>query len=221
MPRPRSLSQRNVAAAALAVIDRDGLAALTMRSVAAELGLATMGLYRYVSGRGQLEELVVDHVLSGVDSQVPPRGSWQGKVTTLAERMRGAVVAHPNVVPLIVANRATSAAARRWAEATLEVLAGAGFGGTSRVIALRSLLSFLIGSMQLEHGGSLAGPGTAALAGLPPEEYPLLAETARRARRVSPDDEFRLGLAILLCGLTTQCPQGNPDPQAPPSKGSG
>jgi hypothetical protein len=49
MPRPRSLSHDRIAAAALAVIDRRGLAALSMRTVAAELGMGTMSLYRYVT----------------------------------------------------------------------------------------------------------------------------------------------------------------------------
>ncbi|HET9141519.1 TetR/AcrR family transcriptional regulator C-terminal domain-containing protein [Actinophytocola sp.] len=201
MPRPRSLSQADVAVAALAVIDRDGLAALTMRSVAGELGLATMGLYRYVLGREQLEQLVADHVLAAVDTRVPARGGWPARVSTLAARLRAAVATHPEVVPLIVTHRATCPAARRWAEATLEVLAAAGFAGMARVIALRALLSYLIGSLQLDDRGSLTGPGTAALAALPAGEYPLLAETARLGQRVSPDEEFRRGLIVLLRGL--------------------
>ncbi|MFD1051394.1 TetR/AcrR family transcriptional regulator, partial [Kibdelosporangium lantanae] len=82
MPRPRSLDLADVATAALAVIDRDGLTGFAMRAVAVELGMGTMSLYRYVSDRAQLEALVVDQVLAGVD-MTPPRGTWQRQLTAL------------------------------------------------------------------------------------------------------------------------------------------
>ncbi|GGK96685.1 TetR family transcriptional regulator [Sphaerisporangium melleum] len=202
MPRPRSLSHDDLAAAALAVIDRDGLAALSMRAVAVELGMGTMSLYRYVSDREQLEGLVVERVLAGVDVSPPP-GSWTDQVTALVERVRAAVRVHPEVVPLTMTHRHTSAALLRWTEAILGVLAGAGFTGRRRVLALRALLGHLVGSLQLEHLGPLSGAGTGIMAGLPREEFPLLAETAREAREVPPGEEFGQGLAVLLAGLRT------------------
>ena len=71
MPRPRSLTPDQIAAAALAVIDRDGLDALSMRTVARQLGIGAMSLYRYVTDRDQLEDLVVDLVLGAVDISLP------------------------------------------------------------------------------------------------------------------------------------------------------
>src|ERR1700690_3860275 len=108
MPRPRSLTDTDVATAALAVIDRDGLAAFTMRAVAAELNVATMSLYRYVRDREHLEELVVDLLLSQVDTTLPRRGAWTRQVTTLVERVRDTVRAHPQVVPFALAHRLSS-----------------------------------------------------------------------------------------------------------------
>lgn len=201
MPRPKSLTREAVAAAALVVIDRDGLAALSMRAVAAELGMATMSLYRYVADRAELEELVVDLVLAGIDLAPPRRAGWAGQVAALVERARAAIAAHPQVVPLTMAHRHTSANLLRWTEAVLGVLAAAGFTGPRRVVALRCLVAHLVGSLQLEHLGPLSGPGTAAMARLPAEEFPLLAETARHATRVPADEEFRRGLAAVLRGL--------------------
>ncbi|GHJ12712.1 MULTISPECIES: TetR/AcrR family transcriptional regulator [unclassified Micromonospora] len=60
-----------LADAALAVLDRDGLAGLTMRAVGAQLGTSTMGLYRYVADRDELESLVVERVLDRVDTRPP------------------------------------------------------------------------------------------------------------------------------------------------------
>jgi AcrR family transcriptional regulator len=206
MARPRSLTRAGIARAALAGIDRDGLAALSMRAVAAELGMGTMSLYRYVEDREQLERLVVDLVLSDLDLALPVRAPWSERVTLLVERLRTAVGAHPSVVPLLVGYRHVSPSSFRWAEAVLGVLTDAGFAGERRVIAFRGLLSYVIGSLQYQQLGSLSGPGTAALAELPDAEYPLLAETARHARHITPDEEFDRGLAIVLRGISTLPP---------------
>lgn len=201
MPRPRSLTPAQLAAAALAVVDRDGLAGLTMRAVGKELGTSTMALYRYVADREELEGLVVELVLDGVDSTPPAELSWPERLRVLVERVRAAIGAHPAVVPLFPAHRHRSPGVLRWSEAVLGVLTEAGFDGTRRVIALRGLLSYVIGAIQLEHLGPLSGSGTLTMAQLPRTEFPLMAETAQAARQVGPDEEFGGGLDVLLRGL--------------------
>lgn len=200
MPRPRSLTEDKVATAALAVIDREGLTALTMRSVAQELRMGTMSLYRYVSDRERLERLVVELVLSGVDFTVPALPTWQERIAVIGERIRIAVAAHPAVVPLLLIHRHVSPGVRRSGEALLGILAEAGFSGERRVIAFRALLSYLVGALQAEELGPLDGAGTRALAELG-ATYPHLAETARYARSVPPQREFAEGLAVLLRGI--------------------
>ncbi|MET9579861.1 TetR/AcrR family transcriptional regulator C-terminal domain-containing protein [Streptomyces massasporeus] len=202
MPRPRSLSHTQLASAALAVIDRDGLAGLSMRSVAKELGMSTMALYRYVDDREELEGLVVDLVLETVDTEAPgPGGHWHERIEVLVRRLRDAMAAHPEIVPLTVAHRHRSLAGLRWSESVLGVLTEAGFDGAQRVVALRGLLGYVIGAIQLEHLGPLSGEGTVAISELPPGAFPYMTETARHARKVSPDREFLGGLALLLRGL--------------------
>ena len=200
MPRPRSLTTHQIAAAALAVIDRDGLDVLSMRAVARQLGIGAMTLYRYVSDRDQLEEMVVDLVLGAVDIS-PPRGSAGRKLAVLADRVRVAVSEHPAVVPLLLIHRHRALSSLRWGEAVLTVLAGDGFTGKRRVIAFRAVLGYVFGALQVEHFSPLSGMGTRALAALSAEEFPVLSETAARARTVAPEDEFRQGFAILLRGL--------------------
>ena len=200
MPRPRSLTTHQIAAAALAVIDRDGLDVLSMRAVARQLGIGAMTLYRYVSDRDQLEEMVVDLVLGAVDISLP-RGSAGRKLAVLADRVRVAVSEHPAVVPLVLIHRHRALSSLRWGEAVLTVLADAGFSGTKRVIAFRAVLGQVFGALQLQHFSPLSGTGTGVLAELPAEEFSVLSETAARARTVAPEDEFRQGFAILLRGL--------------------
>jgi AcrR family transcriptional regulator len=201
MPRPRSLTSADIAAAALQVIDRDGLAALSMRTAATELGVGTMSLYRYIKDREALERLVVDQVLAAVDIELAPRTSWNRQITQLAERMRNAIGVHPSIVPLLMLHRHASQEVKRCAEAFLRALTEGEFAGEQRVIALRTLVSYLSGALQAQHLGPLDGPGTNAMAELPGDEYPLLSEAARVAKRVGPNKEFRSGIAIVLQGL--------------------
>jgi len=202
MPRPRSLTTHQLASAALAVIDRDGLTALSMRAVAQELGMSTMGLYRYVQDREDLERLVVERVLSEVDTDLPDSGaSWRDQVEVMARRLRDTVGAHPEVIPLTVVHRHHSPAGLRWSETVLAILTTAGMIGERRVIALRALLGYLIGAIQLEHLGPLSGAGTTAITQLPPTDFPLMTATARTAQDMDADREFLGGLRLLLDGL--------------------
>ncbi|KAA8887801.1 TetR/AcrR family transcriptional regulator [Nocardia colli] len=201
MPRPRSLTKSDLGVAALAVIDRDGLPALTMRAVAKELHMATMALYRYVADREELEVLVVDEVLAGIDVSTPADAHWRDRLAILLERMRAAISAHPATVPLVPRHRKSAIGTRRWMEAMLSVLDAGGFAGPDRVIAQRTLVAFLLGSLENQHYASINAPATTAIAQLSPEEYPMLTQTAAQARKMSVDEEFRGGLRIVLRGL--------------------
>lgn len=201
MPRPKSLELEDVARAALAVLDREGLSALTMRNVAVELGVGTMSLYRYVRDREHLECLIVEEVLAAVDSETSARLGAAQRIHQLCERARAAVAKHPAVVPLLLVHRQQSRQSMRWGEALLTVLSEAGFNGKRRVIAFRSLLSYVIGAISVEQLGPLDGAGTRAIAELPTTEYPRLTETARHAGRIDRESEFRQGLVLLLRGL--------------------
>lgn len=192
MPRPKSLTTIALATAALAVVDRDGLAALSMRAVAAELGVGTMSLYRYVADRDELEVLAAELVLSEVDVSPPRHALWDKQIAVLVERLRAAVGRRPAVVPLVTAHRHRCPSALRWSESVLGVLSRAGFTGAERAVALRALLGYVVGAVELEH----RGPAAEADA-----EFPLLAETSRTAREIGPDDAFRRGLAVVLRGL--------------------
>lgn len=204
MPRPRSLEPTALAAAALAVIDRDGLERLTMRAVATELRMSTMGLYRYVQDRAQLEILVVDLVMAGIDTSRPAGGGWQQQVAAMVRRVRDTLAGHPQVIPLTLRQRHRSVGILRWSETVLAILTDAGLTGPRRVVGLRALLSYVVGALQLEYLGPLSGPGTEAIAALPAEDFALMTQTARQARDVDPDAEFDGGLALLLHGIEAQ-----------------
>lgn len=200
MPRPRSLTDEQLVAAALSVIDRDGLPGLTMRAVARELAIATMGLYRYVADRQALEVLVVDHIFRTVDLTLPAV-NWADRMRILMERLRVAVAAHPAVVPLVLRHRQAAPGSLLLIETMLALLTDGGHTGTDRVVAQRTLIGYLLGFLQNEHYAALSGAGTVTMSELPPGQYPHLSGTAADARTLPPAEEFRRGLDIVLRGL--------------------
>jgi len=208
MPKPRSLTPISLAKAALAVIEREGADGLSMRAVANELGMGTMSLYRYVQSREQLEALVVDLVLDpaqgGPDLDVGRRGSWIEQAIELAARAHAVAAAHPAVTSLLLAHRHASIHSLRWGEALLGVLAAAGFAGERRAVAFRAIVAYVFGAVQLQRLGPLGGKGTATIAALSPDDFPLLAETARSARKIAPDAEFLSGLRLVLRGVAAK-----------------
>ncbi|MGO4423267.1 TetR/AcrR family transcriptional regulator C-terminal domain-containing protein, partial [Streptomyces sp. MCAF7] len=155
-----------------------------------------------VDERDELERLVVEFVLGAVDTEPPPpEAPWGERIEVMVRRLRDTLSAHPAVVPLTVAHRHRSPGVLRWSETVLAILIEAGFAGERRVIALRSLLAYVIGALQLAHLGPLSGDGTVAISALRPTEFPHMAETAREARNVDADQEFFGGLAALIRGL--------------------
>lgn len=206
MARPRTLTHDQIAAAALALVDRDGIAALSMRTVAQQLGTGTMSLYRYVSGREDIEKLVVERVLGAVKTVVPGTAPWRERITLLSDRIRDAVGMHSGVVSLVMTHRHASQAVKRCTEAFLRALTDAGFSGKPRVIALRTLVAFLNGTLVSQHHGPLPGAGTRILARMKDPEFPLMAETARDAQRVTSWEEFRKGLTAVLDGIEAMLP---------------
>ena len=172
-----------------------------MRTVARQLNMATMSIYRYVTSREQLEELIVEALFSELDIAAPRGGSWRRRIATLVERVRDALRAHPQVVPLALPHRLTFARGLRFSETVLSILADAGLTIQERDVANRSLMIYVIGSLQFEHFGPLSGTGTATVASLNASEYPFLAQSAGQTHRLTRDEEFGRGLDVVLDGL--------------------
>src|ERR1700761_980463 len=76
----------DIAAAALAIVDESGLAALSMRSLATALGTGPMTMYNYVAGKEGLEELVLAAVVADVAVPAPTK-NWQSDVHAIATEM--------------------------------------------------------------------------------------------------------------------------------------
>ena len=169
LPGPGSLNRDRIIEAAIDFIDEYNLTALTMRRLGRELGVEAMSLYRYVNGREDLLEGIVDSMVShlhlGPDAeQLGPSNGWQSYLQWLAHHVRALAREHPNVFPLIATGHPAAPWLRpplrslRVVEDFLTMLISRGFSDERAVGAYRSFSSFLLGHLLLE--ASLLGAQT-------------------------------------------------------------
>ena len=164
------LSKDRIVEAAIGFIDRYGLPGLTMRRLGNELGVEAMALYRYVPGKEELLDAVVETLIEGMrrDDDVldTPRDGWQDFLVRLAHGVRRVALEHPKVFPL-VASRPPEAPWLRpplrslaWVEVFLAGLLDEGFTEEAAVASYRAYTSVLLGHLLLEvsnHGADV-GP---------------------------------------------------------------
>jgi AcrR family transcriptional regulator len=205
MPRPRSplLSRPLIVEAALALIDAEGLAALSTRRLARTLAVSGPSLYNHFPTKDDLLEAVADSVIARVDlsglaefelGEIP----WPQALSGWARSYHAALTAHPNLVPIAGHGPGRRPSALRMADTVYGALVAAGWPPreATRIGALMRF--FVIGSAL----GSFA-------AGFVPDpsvytaDYPHLQEAHLLAEHRQSVDEgaFEFGLAALIAGL--------------------
>lgn len=129
MPRPSTpiLSRDRIRAAALGIIDRDGLPGLSMRRLAAELGVQAPSLYSHFPTKDALLDDVCDQLMTAVDVSGFEAADWQTGIRTWARSYRAALAAHPNIVPFLAGGPARRESALRVADAVHGGLVRAGW----------------------------------------------------------------------------------------------
>ncbi len=215
----RGLDRDVVVQGALRAIDRHGAQGLTMRGLGQELGVEAMSLYRYVTGREDVLEAVVAHLLDGITDGLDEQlsSSWQGYLQNLAHTMRELALQHPRAFPLV----ATRHPAAPWlrpplrsievVEHFLRTLRDFGFSDDQTVAVYRSFSSFLLGHLLLEatlHGAETSPveePLDEGGADVPNRdekiELPADSEVRRLRSKLSEDhgeEEFEISLETLL-----------------------
>jgi TetR/AcrR family tetracycline transcriptional repressor len=165
------LSRDRIITTAIDFIDRRGLAALTMRRLGNELDVEAMSLYRYVNGREDLLEGIVDRMVAELhlrsdDALLTATEGWQAYLQWLAHGVRSLARDHPKVFPLIATRHPAAPWLRpplrslRVVEDFLSTLISRGFDDARAVEAYRAFSSFLLGHLLLEASllGAQTGP---------------------------------------------------------------
>ncbi len=117
-------SRAAIAAAGVALADDGGLAAVSMRRVAAAIGTGAASLYRYVQNRDELLELMADAVHRELDLSRPPSGDWRADLVVLAREMREVYRRHPWLLDVAPGRVALGPHAVEYLEHALGLLAG-------------------------------------------------------------------------------------------------
>ena len=208
--RPR-LTRDRVVAEALALIAEDGIQALTMRSLAARLGVVPGAVYHHVRNKQQLQDLILDNVLAEVDVHLDHALGWTDQLKALAHRLRQVLEAHPGVAGILKTRDPLGPHSLALAEAFLDPLEAAGFCDRDAGLAFFLLVDYTIGFAVSSTSTSVneqrvRDPATRAqlhqfFRSLPPDQFPVLVALGEHIWIDNRDERFTAGLHVLVDGL--------------------
>ncbi|MEU5975307.1 TetR/AcrR family transcriptional regulator [Streptomyces sp. NPDC047315] len=207
MARPRKplLSRDRIVAAASALVDAEGLEAVSTRRLAAELGVSGPSLYNHFRTKDDILEAVADAVSAQVDLEMfdPADGrDWRTALHDWAVSYRAALKAHPNIVPVFARGPGRRPAGLRIADAVFGAMVRAGWppAEATRIGAL--MRYFITGSALASFAGGFVDDESA----YDPADYPHLGRAHLLAEHRQQVDEgaFDTGLRAIITGLTSE-----------------
>ena len=189
------LSREAIARAALAVVDARGAEALTVRSLAAELGVGAATLYRHVAGRDEVVRDLVGLLLDEVDTSEHAGERWDDTIRRIGRSLRAMALRHPRAFTLVAAASVDEWPVREYAAAVMALHAPHGIPDEVFARLWSTVDAFLTGFLLLATAALVqAGEPT------PPGSAPLTRPSTVSA------ESFEYGLDVMLTGLRTTDP---------------
>ncbi|MGX1885538.1 TetR/AcrR family transcriptional regulator [Streptomyces sp. NPDC055287] len=213
-PKP-GLTLDRIVAAAVAIADAEGIDAVSMRRLSTDLGTGTMSLYRYVPGKAELLDLMLDRVqgepLDSVGTQEPV--DWRAAVESMAGTHLDLLRRHPWLLKINQARTVLGPSAVRGLEVSLFGLKGMGLRDQELISTIIAVQSFVIGIARMEaeadeaaketglsHEDFWAGQMPFLEGAMASGEFPLLAALDEDAFATD-FDHFAFGLRRLIAGF--------------------
>jgi AcrR family transcriptional regulator len=188
------LAPDRIAAAALALGDREGQQAMSMRRIAADLGCDPMAIYRHFPNREALLDAVADLALADVDDPGPGPG-WSSRIATILTGVREAALRHPGIAAHVAARPPLGANGARLGAGIYEALAAAGLPPTGVVFAAQALIAYVAAALAMAVNAGTRDARwhqvTRSMDGLPGDVMPA----------VGSEEQFGYGLRLLLNGI--------------------
>ena len=207
------LSRARIISAAVDLIEREGVEAVSMRRIAALLDCGVMSLYNHVPSKAALLDDVAERVISGIEFTAMPGASWEEQVRAQARAFRAIARKYPRSTMLVVSRPTASLTGLRPIENALATLREAGCGGSEAVLIVRAFIAFIMGSLLREVGvtpglreDERGGEAIMAAAAPDPAEFPQVTSLATELSRRDPDGDFEFGLDLLVHAIAALLP---------------
>ncbi len=206
-----ALDRDRVVGAALGLVDREGVAALSLRRLAAELGVTPMAVYWHVRDKAELLDLIGERLFEMVE--VPPAaGGWRAQLRAIHRAMLVPLLEHPDAVGLMVGRARFGPAGIALFERILSVLLGAGLAPGAALAAYQSLYLFQLGFAATAHRSpafrAVQVEGAAYLRSLDPAQFPAIATVSPSIGPGSLEEQYAAGLEVVLAGIAATLVRG-------------
>ena len=215
--RRSPLDRTRIVRAALRVADAEGLAALTMRRVATELGTGAMSLYRHVPGKEALVSLMIDEALGEDVLPDQPSGDWRGDLRLVASMMWDFIQRHPWYPEAVMERPPITPRGLAAFEFALSMLDNTGLPPNERVVIVATVTSTVINAAQNAAAEARARSrfrvtdeeivsSVSAFLGpiLERGDYPRLREALTSDNRLDPKQEMQVSIELILDGAAAR-----------------
>ncbi|MBO0707336.1 MAG: TetR/AcrR family transcriptional regulator C-terminal domain-containing protein [Candidatus Dormibacteraeota bacterium] len=209
------LTRETIVEAALRVLDRDGMDALSMRRVAEALGTGPASLYWHVRNKEELLQLLFERLTAELPLPPPDPARWRHQLRDLARAMREQAHRHRDAARLSLGRVPSGPAFVRTTEWLFELLTPLGL--PDQVIGLAGdTAALFVGAFAFEESLGVPSPTGEPLTeqaiaemyrgylqSLPADRFPHAVRSARALFECGPEERFEFGLDLLLRGLAT------------------
>ncbi|MFD5424898.1 TetR/AcrR family transcriptional regulator C-terminal domain-containing protein [Streptomyces sp. NPDC127084] len=211
------MTRERIVAAALVIIDEEGVDGLSMRRIAARLGVQAMSLYNHVRSKADILDGVTEYITDRMRMPTRMSGGWEEGVRTLSHTFREAALRHPRAGELALTRQLSTPTALAPVDTMLAMLLDHGFDEATAVHVLRLFVSFQVGSLLREihtapppqdHGQERdrAEVERARTAYFAEAGFPAVAKVAPILAVNDHDAEFAFGVELLIGALRTLAP---------------
>lgn len=201
-PGPRrSVSQSDIVDAAFEILEEKGVAAVSVRGVAAALGLTPTAMYTYFASKNALLQAMVEQLLSGVADVSAP--AWRERVVSIALALRARLAEHAGAIVLVTSGPLDGPNALEVAETLVGAFVESGLDVDDAARAGHAVRAYTFGQAALEAARRAAPVEASAQQPLwSDSRHPLVEQTARLELDGEGDAEFAAAIERLIAGFT-------------------
>jgi AcrR family transcriptional regulator len=205
-PAKAPLSEDAIVDAALAILEAEGLEAVSMRRIAAALDTGAGSLYVYVKGRDGLLEAMFDRIIAAVKLETPDPSRWRAQLHNLLERTRAELVRHPGMAAATMIDPPRTEVAMRLLENLLGILLAGGLDAqdaawAADILAGQVTYAAIEAELRRTDPSALVAQITANFARLPASDFPLITAHAAQLVAGDVDERFRFAIDVVIDGV--------------------